>query len=759
MKWFNNLTIRSKLILGFGAVIMLAVVLAFLAVRQLNNVNTEYETIFAGSVARRGAANAIQSNVRGFRRIVTSAVMVAPLDDAHRTAELANLLREANQMRDEIRAQIVAYDYSTTNQPGQTDAWREERFVMSRESYRLFNEYYALMESVMRYAQVGDHQGAFNATVAGRDIVNALIAETDSMVNTANARMDDATANASAIAGQAITTVVLIAVAIVLVAILMALFIASVISKPVQNLVRLTSDVAEGRLNINMDRSNLTTDEIGNLTGDVYTLVDTIKGIVQDIDTFATEINVNGDLDFRVDTKKYRGSYSDMVANLNLFTDGFVKDINNLRDVLDKVGNGDFTFQLDKLPGKKAVINQAVDNLKSNLDSVNKGISQMIDAAANKGEMSLRLDANKYQGGWQGIMIGLNNIAEAVDKPVSEIMQIMNNLSQGNFEQKVSGNYAGDFLNMKNAVNATIETLSIYINEIKNVLSAISGGDLTTVITHEYVGSFGAIKTSLNNISETLNRTMSEISAASEHVFSGAKQISTSAMDLASGAQEQASSVQELNASIDIINQQTQQNARNAEDANELSGISTANAKDGNASMKQMMEAMTQIKSSSGDISKIIKVIQDIAFQTNLLALNAAVEAARAGEHGKGFAVVAEEVRSLAGRSQESAAETTSLIGTSISRVDSGSSIAESTSVSLNTIVKNAAEVADIISNIATASKEQAEAIAQVSQGLEQISRVVQNNSAVSEETAAASQELSSQAEILQQLVSYFRIR
>ncbi|MCL1843264.1 MAG: methyl-accepting chemotaxis protein [Defluviitaleaceae bacterium] len=557
------------------------------------------------------------------------------------------------------------------------------------------------------------------------------------------------------------TLILIGVVGLVAAAIIMYLLIAKSL-KPLARLTTTVKEVTAGNVNVNLDTTNLPNDEIGALTLDMGKLVGVIRTLVSDLTKAHDEFLEEGNLSFAIDTMAYQNSFEEAIVLVNTILSRTSEDIMSLADVLKQISNGDFNIELDNSVwvGDWAALPEASNELTSNLKAVSAEINGMINAAAVKGNLKFQIDEKKYLGDWQKIMAGLNQIAIAVDSPLSEIRAAISALNNGRFDTTVSGNYAGDFASIKNDVNGMIEGLSEYINEIGSCLSKIANGNLTNAsyVTMEVEGEYNKIKISIENIVKTLNKTMSEISSASEQVFSGARQISTSASDLANGAQQQASSVQELNASIDMINQQTRKNADNATEASTLSGKSTVNAQEGNEAMKQMLGAMAQIKESSGNISKIIRTIQDIAFQTNLLALNAAVEAARAGEHGKGFAVVAEEVRSLAGRSQTAATETTDLIAESISRVDAGSGIAESTSESLDTIVKNANEVLEIINSISGASSEQAESISQISTGLAQISQVVQSNSAVSEETAAASQELSSQAEILKQLVEYFKL-
>ena len=297
-----------------------------------------------------------------------------------------------------------------------------------------------------------------------------------------------------------------------------------------------------------------------------------------------------------------------------------------------------------------------------------------------------------------------------------------------------------------------------YVKEVNDALARLEAGDLTTQITTDFKGEFASMRTAINHIASTLRKTMGEIQTSATQVSSASNYVSETSAALAMGSTEQADAIESLNDAIEKINVQTKENTNNTAEASNISNTSVKNANTGNDAMNQMLEAMAGIKASSGDISKIIKVIQDIAFQTNLLALNAAVEAARAGEQGRGFAVVAEEVRSLAGRSQKAAEESTGMIEDSIRRVDAGSDMTEHTAKALTAIVANADEVLEIIERISQGSAAQAEALNSIGHSVTAIAEVVSSNSASSQQTAAAAEELNAQADVLRGLVAYFKI-
>ncbi|HBE78553.1 MAG TPA: hypothetical protein DDW65_12380 [Firmicutes bacterium] len=256
------------------------------------------------------------------------------------------------------------------------------------------------------------------------------------------------------------------------------------------------------------------------------------------------------------------------------------------------------------------------------------------------------------------------------------------------------------------------------------------------------------------SITGPVNKIARALTEGADEVATASNQLAASAGQLSQGSSEQASAIEETSSTLQETSSMLQQNTAHTEQAVQLSEQAKTSADKGNNQMQEMMNSILEIKKSSGQISKIIKVIDDIAFQTNILALNAAIEAARAGESGMGFAVVAEEVRNLAGRSAQAAKDTTAIIEANIELSGKGVGVAEKVREALAEITTQAKKVSELMGEISAASHEQAQGVEQVNRAMNQIENVTQQNASNAEESATAASELNTQADNMRKIVN-----
>ncbi|EKQ55078.1 MULTISPECIES: methyl-accepting chemotaxis protein [unclassified Clostridium] len=459
------------------------------------------------------------------------------------------------------------------------------------------------------------------------------------------------------------------------------------------------------------------TEEVSEQFKGIYDSLEDVKNAVDNLIADAGMLSkaaIEGKLNTRADSEKHSGDFKRIVEGVNATLDSVITPLNVAAEYVDRISKGDIPEKItDTYYGD---FNEIKNNLNNCIDNINALITDanVLSNAAMEGNLDTRADEAKHSGDFKKIVVGINELIEAMVAPIKDVIEGMTKLEEGNLQVSISENYKGEFGVLASSVNSTINSLNNVISEINN---------------------------------------------ASEQVLSGSRQVSDASQGLSQGATQQASAIEELNASIADVANQTKENADNANQAKELALKVKENAEEGNKHMEEMLKSMSNINESSANISKIIKVIDEIAFQTNILALNAAVEAARAGQHGKGFAVVAEEVRNLAERSANAAQETTDLIEGSIKKIEKGTEITNKTAKALDEMVESVSKAAELVAEIAALSNEQASSISQINLGIDQVSQVVQENSSTAEQSAAASEELSSQAELLKEMVSNFKLK
>ena len=585
---------------------------------------------------------------------------------------------------------------------------------------------------------------------------------------------------------------VFISVASVVIGIVVSLLFAASVLRPVKVAAAHLTKMANGEALESLDEKKFQ-GEFRPIAQSYNAMRQTLELLLADTGMLADNA-VKGNFDVRADAAQHKGQYRDIVDGINQTLSTVVDKVVWYEALLDAVPlplsvtdmEMNWTFinkPVENMLGvkRKNMLGMQCSNWNANICNTEKcGIARLrsgnLQTFFEQQGMNFQVDTS-YILNAKGEKIGHIEVVQDITarsrasiylkEEVEKIACALSELSEGNLSLEYSVGEGDQYTKVEresllaigNSLGSAVSTLRGYIGQISGMLQGMAGGDFSMNEVEAFKGDFAGISDSLNVIIDSFNGIFAEINTSAEQVAAGTQQVSGGAQALSQGATEQASAIEQLTVSLNDIAEQTKKNAANANQASELTFNAKEEAVEGNARMNELQQAMKEINEASANISKIIKVIDDIAFQTNLLALNAAVEAARAGQHGKGFAVVAEEVRNLAQRSAKAANETTGMIEESINRVKAGTKIANETADALGRIVKGVEKATELVGGIARASSDQATAVAQVNTGVSQVSQVTQTNSATAEESAAASEELSSQAVMLKEMVGKFTLK
>ncbi|MFG6323072.1 MAG: MCP four helix bundle domain-containing protein [Lachnospiraceae bacterium] len=352
-------------------------------------------------------------------------------------------------------------------------------------------------------------------------------------------------------------------------------------------------------------------------------------------------------------------------------------------------------------------------------------------------------------------------IANSIAEPLDNLRDRLDTFAKGDLASPFPVVDTKDELaEMVSVTTNMASTLQFIIQDVGNILNAMASANFT-VRSHDkskYMGDFEMMLTSMEQLKRQMVETLQSVSEASAQVNAGASNLADAAQNLAEGATDQAGAVEEMQATITTISDDIMATANQAGDSYNQARTYADEAERSHREMKVMMEAMSRINDASQQVGNIISEIEDIASQTNLLSLNASIEAARAGEAGRGFAVVADQIRQLAEQSANSAAETRTLIETSLNAIADGSKTVDIVNASIDRVVEGIEIIAKSSKSISEMANEQAEAMKQTEIGVNQISEVVQSNSATAQEASATSEELSAQATTLDSLISRFQL-
>ncbi len=523
---------------------------------------------------------------------------------------------------------------------------------------------------------------------------------------------------------------------------------------PLSELAKISEKISEGDFNFQLP--NTENDEIGVLNQGFSKIVYIVNNILEDTINLSTN-HAKGNIDAVIDEDKYNGSFKTVAQKTSNMAREYSYMITEISNGLENFSNGRFNEKINQYPGKKVAITNAMTNLAENLSNVSGDLKLLINEASN-GELCHRVDILKYSGDWQTLTQSLNELMDTIVSPINELTTVLDHVSKGQFSLLMQGEYKGQFLEMKTSLNSTISTIVEYIHEISLVLNKMADNNLNQEVTGEYVGEFSKIKESLNNILKNFSIILKNIGVTSKQLSEGAAFIASNTYEISIGVNNQRNSVNVLRSSVEKLEQGVSNEFAQAQSAKMVSEHSNKDIMMGNEEMDRLINSMNELGEVSKTITSIAKVIDSISFQIGLLSVNASIEASRAGIHGKGFSVVADEVRSLAGKSTESAKEIDGLIKSAVLRISEGAKNAHTTRSIMHEIIGGFTKTNELMDSISVSIEEQMNVIKLITDEVTQISQIASTNSTAVEQVVASTEELAGQSEVLSDTANSFKL-
>ncbi len=501
--------------------------------------------------------------------------------------------------------------------------------------------------------------------------------------------------------------------------------------------------------------------QLESLPGDLNALNVSFDSLKNNVKTLISDMaqvsaaHAQGEIDALLDISQFDGDFKAVAEGVNHMVTAYVRDTEKFIAVMDNIGRGDLTVQLEAMPGQKAAMNKSVDRIRGNLKGIVDSVN-WVNAEHEKGNIDMTLRADMFKGQFSVLAASINQIVAGHIELNQKAMACVQAFGDGDFDAPLER-----FPGQKAQINQTIEQVRSNLKALNadaQMLAEAAREGRVTVRANaaKHPGDYRKIVEGMNQTLDMIVEPVLTVKAAAESINIAAKEIAQGNADLSRRTEDQAANLEKTASSMDELASTVKQNADNAKQANHLAAQASEVAVKGGEVVNAVVSTMSDINESARKIEDIISVIDSIAFQTNILALNAAVEAARAGEQGRGFAVVANEVGNLAQRSSVAAREIKELINDSVNKTAEGSRQVEEAGNTMHEIVDSVKRVSVIIGEIASASNEQSAGIALVNDAVIRMDDVTQQNTALVEQAAAAAESLMDHSNELATAVGVF---